>query len=280
MAAAYPRNRSDSHANHVISLLSKSCAAEEIGIDGCWLVTCIAMAEHSKKYSGPVRFWSAQLLPVLGMKDYHQLRRTRKKAVAAEWLCFQNGNKGMAAKYWSIIPKEAKCLSLEEGQQTTDPQVSGVTGAPKAHPKRTSTKSRTKKLGKSPSTTSHRQFLDWYKIYPRKMKPRDAERAYEKAVDRLMTDREWDREIAVDYLEDRADIFAKSDRGTGNYCPYPASYLNSGEYDSDPAEWNRTPDSAPRPKAAKSRVPTKRDMDHYDPHSPTGLEPGYIPEEQ
>lgn len=100
----YPK-RPPFFANRVIRLLQKSCAANSIGIDACWLVACIAQVEDSKRYSGPVTFWTAQLLPIAGFASWGRLDRARKLAVDAGWLHYKAGTNHKCGVYWTLIPE-------------------------------------------------------------------------------------------------------------------------------------------------------------------------------
>jgi|GEM_PF-3550443 len=100
----YPQ-RANFSANRLIRLMQKSCAANSIGIESCWLVTCIALVEDSKRYSGPVTFWSAQLLPIAGFQSWGRLDRARAKAVEAGWLYYRPGTNRQCGVYWCLIPE-------------------------------------------------------------------------------------------------------------------------------------------------------------------------------
>lgn len=101
----YPK-RPPFFANRLIRLLQKSCAANEIGIESCWLVTCIALIEDAKRYSGPVSFWTGQLLPISGFNSWGRLDRSRQRAVNAGWLHYVPGTNRQAATYWTNIPPQ------------------------------------------------------------------------------------------------------------------------------------------------------------------------------
>ena len=91
-------------SNRLVRLLQKSCAANVIGIESCWLVTCIAQVEDSKRYSGPVTYWNGQLLPVTGFQSWGRLDRARKKAVDAGWLHYTPGQNRQVGIYWTLVP--------------------------------------------------------------------------------------------------------------------------------------------------------------------------------
>ncbi len=104
----YPRERKEHRqiwANKLIRLLQKSCAANSISIEACWLVTCIAMVEDAKHYSAPVTFWTEQLLPITGFQSWGRLDRARERAVTAGWLHYRPGTNRQSGVYWSLIPE-------------------------------------------------------------------------------------------------------------------------------------------------------------------------------
>jgi hypothetical protein len=103
-AEQYPK-RPKFFANRLIRLLQKSCAANDIGIEACWLVTCIALVEDAAHYSKPVTFWTGQLLPITGFHSWGRLDRARERAVAAGWLHYRQGTSRQCGSYWTMIPE-------------------------------------------------------------------------------------------------------------------------------------------------------------------------------
>lgn len=73
-------------------------------------------------------------------------------------------------------------------------------------------------------------FPDWYGIFPRKRKRKDAARAFAKVL--------ASGEITLDDLMARTKAFAahwaKQPKDRLQFCPYPASWINSGEYLDEP----------------------------------------------
>lgn len=47
------------------------------------------------------------------------------------------------------------------------------------------------------------------------------------------------------YLLDRMTAFAASETASGAFCPHPATWLNQGRYDDDPADWRESRGSPP-----------------------------------
>ena len=113
----YPRR--DSHFAHRLTrLLTKSCAAQEIGPESCWLLTVVAHQEDAKRYSGPVTFYNSQLMPLCGFSSEGRLIRARDRAVSAGWLHYEAGGKRRPGRYWCSVPRQYAGLSdgaVDEG---------------------------------------------------------------------------------------------------------------------------------------------------------------------
>lgn len=81
-------------------------------------------------------------------------------------------------------------------------------------------------------------FDDWYQTYPRHVGKRKAKTSWKIAIREISESRDCSRDEAVAWLLGVTRYFAGSDKGlSGEYCPYPATWLNQGRYDDDPAEW-------------------------------------------
>lgn len=101
--ADYPA-RNSFFAHDFVRIMTRACAAQEIGSDAFVLLTVIVHTEDARKYSGPVTFWNDQLQSVLGFSSWGKLDRARKRAVDAGWLHYECGGKGKVGKYWVTIP--------------------------------------------------------------------------------------------------------------------------------------------------------------------------------
>jgi len=71
-------------------------------------------------------------------------------------------------------------------------------------------------------------FGEWWKVWPKKVQRRAAEKAYQAACHRA------DSTIILAATEK----FAQSDKARGQFCPYPATWLNQNRWEDDPAEWS------------------------------------------
>lgn len=104
----YPTNRPPFFSQRYIRLLSKTCAAQEIGTNAALLCTVVAAQEDAKRYSGPVTFYNNQLLPIIGASKWETLDRARQSAVKGQWLHYEAPPSGerRAGLYWVTIPDE------------------------------------------------------------------------------------------------------------------------------------------------------------------------------
>ncbi len=96
--AGYPRR--PTHFFHRYSRrLAWSCAANEIGADGCWLLTIIAAMEDLKRYQRAPDFFNEQLAPLCGW-SVDKLARVRRRCVEHGWLHYESGGKRTPGVYW------------------------------------------------------------------------------------------------------------------------------------------------------------------------------------
>ncbi len=94
-------------------------------------------------------------------------------------------------------------------------------------------------------------FQRFWAAYPRKVGKKAAETAYAKAWQlvraRLAEGSGAEGGEAHGFLHGRAKAYSASPAGqAGKFTPHPATWLNQGRYDDDPAEWNRTDDDRPK----------------------------------
>jgi hypothetical protein len=85
-------------------------------------------------------------------------------------------------------------------------------------------------------------FDAWYEAYPRRTARANAAKAFPKALQQIRLLRSCDASEALAYLMERTALYATSDIGRGDkqYVPHPATWLNGGCYDDDPAAWQRS----------------------------------------
>jgi hypothetical protein len=118
---AYPNDRPKYFAHKFVRILTRTCAAMEIGTDGFCLLSIIAHTEDAAHYRSPVTYWNDQLLPITGLGTWGRLDRARKKAVRAGWLHYEPGGKGKVGKYWVTIPSQYE--GLPDGSVAEDDPV-------------------------------------------------------------------------------------------------------------------------------------------------------------
>jgi hypothetical protein len=106
----YPE-RCSFFAHKFVRLLTKSCAAQDIGRDAFALLCVIVHQEDAARYSGPVRFWNEQLMNVLGFKSPKQLNDCRKRAIDFAWLNYERAGNREVGRYAVAIPENFEGLS-------------------------------------------------------------------------------------------------------------------------------------------------------------------------
>jgi hypothetical protein len=100
---SYPK-RPQMFAYKFCRQLIKQAVAQEIGPEGFCLLTCVVMTEDAKGYTGAVTFFNGQLMPLCGFTTEKRLISVRQKCVESGWLHYQAGSKGVAGKYWCVLP--------------------------------------------------------------------------------------------------------------------------------------------------------------------------------
>lgn len=105
----YPK-REPFFAHKFVRLLTKSCAAQDIGLNAFALLTVIAHQEDAARYCGPVRFWNEQLMSTLSLSP-RALRDARDKAIKFGWLTYFRENDRATGRYFVTVPKQFAALS-------------------------------------------------------------------------------------------------------------------------------------------------------------------------
>lgn len=70
------------------------------------LLCYVAHTEDAKHYTAPVTFFNDQLIPLLGLSGERHLIALRRRAIDAGWLYYTPGRKGIAGRYWVMIPPQ------------------------------------------------------------------------------------------------------------------------------------------------------------------------------
>jgi hypothetical protein len=105
----YPK-REPFFAHKFVRLLTKSCAAQDIGLNAFALLTVIVHQEDAARYCGPVRFWNEQLMSTLSMSP-RALRAARDKSIKFGWLVYFRENDRATGRYFVTIPTQFAGLS-------------------------------------------------------------------------------------------------------------------------------------------------------------------------
>lgn len=141
-------------------------------------------------------------------------------------------------------------------------------------------KKKTKKGSTTTTAALDEAFNEFYKdIYPRKMEPLKARRAFEKAVKNGADPRE---------IIEGARRFAAATAAKGKtYIPYPASWLNAGGWMNEagdiapvePTPWQKKTArmvQSMQASAVVNNAPALTGVTHTAPAAPLAIEPGYI----
>jgi hypothetical protein len=206
------------------------------------------MLEDSKRYTDAVLFHNDNLMTVTGFTREHTMISVRNRAVQSGWLHYERGVKRRPGRYWVTIPERFAYIpdgTCDDADSFPDDSVS-ETGFPDDFVSESVGKASVKAEGKRqpflpiPNPIPGRmhgrsdrryatEFLTWYAAYPRKVAKGTAAKAYAKAA----------AVVGHEKLLNAAQAFAQSEVAHTEFCPYPATWLNSERYDDDPAEWNR-----------------------------------------
>ncbi len=118
----YPK-RQAYFAHRYCRLLTKTCAAQEIGHVAFVLCVTVAHQEDAKHYTGAVTFFNEQLMALVGVSKWESLSRARERAVKAGWLCYEPGNRGqrMPGRYWVMTPEHLEALNDSPCDETQYP---------------------------------------------------------------------------------------------------------------------------------------------------------------
>jgi hypothetical protein len=142
----YPK-REPFFAHKFVRLLTKSCAAQDIGLNAFALLCVIAHQEDSARYCGPVRFWNEQLMSTLSLSP-RALRDARDKSIKFGWLVYFRENDRATGRYFVTVPKQFAALSdspIEEPcavRGEVSSEVSGADSHMKVHKEVTSNRTR------------------------------------------------------------------------------------------------------------------------------------------
>lgn len=99
---------------------------------------------------------------------------------------------------------------------------------------------KTKRILKNKRKTFARDFGLFWDVYPRRVAKGKAFAAFKKAA----------RTTEADIIIEAAAAFGASPKAKGDFCPYPATWLNGERWLDDPSEWNEGAKPAPfKPKA-------------------------------
>jgi hypothetical protein len=80
-------------------------------------------------------------------------------------------------------------------------------------------------------------FLDFWEVYPKKIGKGIAAKSYTSAVKRVSEEHDIPKAESENIIQDAIENFAVSDKGLGEFCPNPSTWLNQSRWDDDPIAW-------------------------------------------
>ena len=117
-------------AMRVLRMATKTALAQHFGTDVLALLTVIACQEDARRYRGPVAFFNAQLLPLLGFRKWERLDRARTAAIDAGWLLYSPPPIGsrQPGLYRTTIPTGAEDLVDAPVDEGSSPEAYPLEG--------------------------------------------------------------------------------------------------------------------------------------------------------
>jgi len=96
-------------------------------------------------------------------------------------------------------------------------------------------------------------FLEWWECYPRKTGKAAADKSHDAAVKRIRLFESIGADEARQRLMAAVKTFAASDKGQGDFCWHPKTWLDQGHYDDDPETWKDSKrERQPRPPVGQT----------------------------
>jgi hypothetical protein len=263
--------------------MMKAVAAQEVGPEGFCLLTAIAMTEDAKRYRGPVVFFNQPLVAVCGFSSEKVLFRVRTKCVETGWLAYFPGKKGVAARYWVLIPEQ--CDGIQDGpvDEVTEnsgeacesiAEQSGVNRAfggnqlgvnresigrtfipvpnplPSPEPEEESGSA-----APPPKAVEYPPEFEevWQAFRPTHRGGKEKAEGFSewKRAMRVLSHREAIGDAHA-WLLNRIHAYAKSAEGAGEFSPAFPRWLKKGRYDDDPTKWGGSQRAGPATNGKRS----------------------------
>jgi hypothetical protein len=181
--------------------------------------------------------------------------------VSTGWLIADNGSVSVP-NYDHHLSQSAKQRALEAKRKRkqrakmsrTCPGTSGTKGGTREEKRREEKK-------EPPKSPKGDQWFDafWASVHL-KVGKANAEKAFAKAVKRVAQERECLMHEAAEHIVERMKAFARTPQANpADHSPvHPATWLNGGRYDDDPAAWGRGDRQQSLPLDNTPHQPTRR----------------------
>lgn len=138
--------------------------------------------------------------------------------------------------------------AVAEVEQPADSQRTGGDTS-SGHSKKNPKKGR-REEGKECKREDDCSFDEFWLSYPRKVSKEAAAHAFGRAVERICIEQGVTPQQARASLVASAREFAPSPKARGQFCPYPATWLNQGRWADDRSEWQLAGDDKPKRSVA------------------------------
>jgi hypothetical protein len=99
----YPK-RDPHFAIRYLHAVNDAEIVQRVGHSAALLVQLIALREDRLRYSEPPKFWRAELMRYLAIKNPNSFQAIRDRAAEAGLLHIERGTKRQVTKYWVLIP--------------------------------------------------------------------------------------------------------------------------------------------------------------------------------
>jgi hypothetical protein len=195
----------------------------------------------------PAKTWAKYQTTAADVEAMREKRsRAGRKGAESKWN--KHGtlpeNDGTLPSENGSLPKARNDQSTEYRAQSTEHRVQSTNtdsaDAEQLHDDfQTSDDAGSRDGDEKPRNAYTESFERWYSHYPKKVAKQAAAAAFGRSLTKIATTRGINRSEACDWLCDVTAIFSRSPKGTGQFVPYPATWLNEGRYEDDPEEWNR-----------------------------------------
>lgn len=160
--------------------------------------------------------------------DEWNSQSAKKRRLTARRMASLRANKSDATNVTKTSPQKIREENNTEEENTNTPLT-----PPRGEPPPEKAPAKNRPRGERTAA-----FERWYAVYPKRVGPDAAAKAFAAAMRRIEV-KHSTRDAALEWLIAVTGEFATSPKGQGQFCWNPATFLNQGHYDDDRNEWKR-----------------------------------------